>query len=29
MSLLENYLRITQTGSAPQWWSVADLRIYG
>ena len=23
------WLRITQTGSAPQWWSVADLRIYG
>jgi glucosylceramidase len=23
------YLRVTQTGSAPQWWSVADLRVYG
>jgi glucosylceramidase len=23
------YVRITQTGTAPQWWSVADLRIYG
>ena len=22
------YLRITQTGTAPQWWSVADLRVY-
>jgi glucosylceramidase len=22
------YLRITQTGTAPQWWSVADLRIH-
>jgi glucosylceramidase len=22
-------LRIVQTGSAPQWWSVADLRVYG
>ena len=21
-------LRITQTGSAPQWWTVADLRVY-
>ena len=23
------YLRITQTATAPQWWSVADLRVYG
>jgi glucosylceramidase len=23
------YVRIEQTGSAPQWWSVADVRIYG
>jgi glucosylceramidase len=23
------YLRITQTAAAPQWWSVADLRVYG
>jgi glucosylceramidase len=23
------YLRVVQTGSAPQWWSVADLRAYG
>jgi glucosylceramidase len=23
------YVRIVQTGSAPQWWSVADLRLYG
>jgi glucosylceramidase len=23
------YLRIVQTASAPQWWSVADLRVYG
>jgi glucosylceramidase len=22
------YLRVTQTGSAPAWWSVADLRVY-
>jgi glucosylceramidase len=22
------YLRITQTATAPQWWSVADLRVY-
>jgi glucosylceramidase len=22
-------LRVTQTASAPQWWSVADLRVYG
>jgi glucosylceramidase len=22
-------LRVVQTGSAPQWWSVADLRVYG
>ncbi len=22
------YLMITQTGSAPNWWSVADLRLY-
>jgi glucosylceramidase len=22
------WLRITQTGSAPQWWTVADLRVY-
>jgi glucosylceramidase len=22
------YVRITQTASAPQWWSVADLRVY-
>jgi glucosylceramidase len=22
------YLRVEQTGSAPQWWSVADLRVY-
>jgi glucosylceramidase len=23
------YLRLEQTGSAPTWWSVADLRVYG
>jgi glucosylceramidase len=23
------YVRIVQTGSAPQWWTVADLRLYG
>jgi glucosylceramidase len=23
------YLRVTQTGSAGSWWSVADLRVYG
>jgi glucosylceramidase len=23
------FVRITQTASAPQWWSVADLRVYG
>jgi glucosylceramidase len=23
------YVRVTQTATAPQWWSVADLRIYG
>jgi glucosylceramidase len=23
------YLRVTQTGSAGAWWSVADLRVYG
>jgi glucosylceramidase len=23
------YVRVEQTGSAPQWWSVADVRIYG
>jgi glucosylceramidase len=23
------FLRVEQTGSAPQWWSVADLRVYG
>lgn len=23
-----HYLRIVQTGTAPQWWSVADLRVY-
>jgi glucosylceramidase len=23
------WLRVTQTGSAPQWWTVADLRVYG
>jgi glucosylceramidase len=22
------WLRVTQTGSAPQWWTVADLRVY-
>jgi glucosylceramidase len=22
------HLRVTQTASAPQWWSVADLRVY-
>ena len=22
-------LRVVQTGSAAQWWSVADLRVYG
>jgi glucosylceramidase len=22
------HLRVVQTGSAPQWWSVADLRVY-
>jgi glucosylceramidase len=22
------YLRITQTGTAPNWWSLADLRLY-
>ena len=22
------YVRIVQTGTAPQWWSVADLRLY-
>jgi glucosylceramidase len=22
------YVRVTQTATAPQWWSVADLRIY-
>jgi glucosylceramidase len=22
------FLRVTQTGSAPQWWSIADLRVY-
>jgi glucosylceramidase len=22
------YLRVVQTASAPQWWSVADLRVY-
>jgi glucosylceramidase len=24
-----HYLRVTQTATAPQWWSVADLRVYG
>jgi glucosylceramidase len=23
------YVRVEQTGTAPQWWTVADLRIYG
>jgi glucosylceramidase len=23
------FLRVVQTGTAPQWWSVADLRVYG
>jgi glucosylceramidase len=23
------FVRVVQTGSAPQWWSVADLRLYG
>jgi glucosylceramidase len=23
------FVRVTQTATAPQWWSVADLRIYG
>jgi glucosylceramidase len=23
------YVRIVQTGTAPQWWTVADLRLYG
>ncbi len=22
------FLRVTQTGSAPQWWSVAEVRVY-
>jgi glucosylceramidase len=22
------WLRVTQSGSAPQWWTVADLRVY-
>jgi glucosylceramidase len=22
------YVRVVQTATAPQWWSVADLRIY-
>ena len=22
------YLRVVQTATAPQWWSVADLRVY-
>ncbi|WP_030266955.1 discoidin domain-containing protein [Streptomyces sp. NRRL B-24484] len=22
------YLRVTGTGSAPSWWSVADVRLY-
>jgi len=22
------FLRVVQTATAPQWWSVADLRIY-
>jgi len=22
------YVRITQTAAAPQWWTVADLRLY-
>ena len=22
------YVRVVSTGSAPQWWSVADLRVY-
>ena len=23
------YIRIVATATAPQWWSVADLRVYG
>lgn len=23
------YLRVTQTSTAAQWWTVADLRVYG
>jgi glucosylceramidase len=22
------FLRVVQTATAPQWWSVADLRVY-
>jgi glucosylceramidase len=22
------FLRVVQTAAAPQWWSVADLRVY-
>ncbi len=24
----DRYVRITQIGTAPQWWTVADLRLY-
>jgi glucosylceramidase len=23
------YLRVTQTSTATQWWTVTDLRVYG
>jgi glucosylceramidase len=28
-STAARFIRVTQTATAPQWWSVADLRIYG
>ena len=28
-ALHSRYLRVTQTSTAAQWWTVADLRVYG
>jgi glucosylceramidase len=27
-AIAARFLRVVQTATAPQWWSVADLRVY-